>query len=145
MAGMATAIGLVLNSDRDIKPDHASLQRQPGIGRCRARVIAVAHADPGDTIDLGLGDGGFGRLVQHQMPHAIVAIDQRGGGVVTGKPDVGSLVDAARPDAPDILRQSENTVSVGAADVGLDHQPGNDRRVRGRNAGGDEGLGGKLS
>jgi hypothetical protein len=51
---------------------------------------------------------------------------------------------AAGPDPPDILRQPENAVPIGAAEIGLDHQSCDDRRVRRRDAGGQQGVGDKL-
>jgi hypothetical protein len=64
------------------------------------------------------------------MPHAVVAVDQRGRRRGARYRDVRTLVEAASRQAAHILRQAENAVAVGAGEIGLAHQFGAARGVR---------------
>jgi hypothetical protein len=65
---------------------------------------------------------------------SVIAIDQRGGFRTADDLDVGRCVQPARLDAADILRQAEDAVPVGAADVGGGHQFRRLCRIRLRDA-----------
>ncbi len=66
----------------------------------------------------------------HQMTHAVVAVDQRGRGLLAHHADVGTGVEAAGLDAAGILRQPADAVAVGALQIGLRHQRGDDSGIR---------------
>ena len=85
-------------------------------------MVAVVGADPGDARGLRLFDRRPGDEVHHHVAHAVVAVDQRHAGGLAFDAHVRTHVDRAALDAPDVLRQTENAVAVGAVQVGADHQ-----------------------
>ena len=56
------------------------------------------------------------------MPHAVVAIDQGRCFCFLRHMDVGPHIYTTGADAANVLRQTENTVAVRAAQIGQDHQ-----------------------
>jgi hypothetical protein len=127
IAGTATASGLVRRqvvgaADREVDPDHPPFQGNPRISRCRAGVIAVAHPGPADAALRRLLDRGLGSAGDDKMSQPVVAVDQRHRRLLAGDADIRLRVDPAGADAPDILRQPEDPVAVGAVQVRFDDQ-----------------------
>src|SRR5215470_7334141 len=63
------------------------------------------------------------------MTHAVVAVDERGGRLLAHDADVWAGIEAACLDAAGILRQPADAVAVGALQVGLRHQRGDDSGI----------------
>ena len=131
---------MVVAADREIEPDHVVGERHHRVGSGRARMVAHARADPGDAVVLRLLDRGHGGETHHQMADAVVAIDQRGRRPLPHDADIRTRIDPARLQAPRIDRQADHAVGIRAAQIGLDHQAGEDIGVVGRQAGGLEGA-----
>ena len=98
-------------------------------------MIAHARADPADAGRFGLFDGKFGGAPHHQMPHAVVAVDQGRGRPVADDADIGLGIDAAGADAAQVKRQPDHAMRVAAAQIGLDHEICKGLRVVRRHAG----------
>ena len=115
--------------DRQVEADHVAGERNLGVQRGRAGVVAHPHPHPGDARPLGLLDRHLGRPAHHQVAHAVVAVDDRRGGIVLEHADRRPHVHPTGPDPSDVLRQPEDAVSVGPAQVGRDHQSGDQRCI----------------
>ena len=131
---------MVVAADGEIEPDHVVVQRQGDIERRRAGVIAHARADPADAGRLGLFDGEMRGAAHHQVAHGIVAVDQRRRGPVADHADIRLGIDAAGPDTAHIERQPDHAMGIAAAQIGLDHEPGDGFRVLRGQAGRDKGA-----
>ena len=113
------------------------------VERRRSGVIAHARADPADAGCFGLFDRKLGGAPHHQMAHAVVAVDQRRRRPLAHHADIRLGIDAAGADAAHVERQPDHAMGVGAAQIGLDHEPGKRVRIVGRQAGGNESAGDK--
>ena len=111
-------------ADGKIEPDHVVLQRHRRVERRRSRMVTVLRVDPGDPGGACLFDRDLGRAFHHQVTHAVVAVQKRGGRVLVHDPDIGPYVESARLDAAGILRQPANAVAVRSLQIGLRHQGG---------------------
>ncbi len=117
-------------ADREIEPDHVVGERHPRIERGGAGMVGELRVDPADAGRARFLDCDPGGAAHHQMAHAVVAVDQRGRGLLAHHADVGLGVEAAGFDAAGILRQPADAVAVGALQIGLRHQRGDDSGVR---------------
>ncbi len=117
-------------ADGDIEPDHVVLQGLHRIERRGAGMVRHARANPGDAGGASLLDRAVGRMAHDEMAEAVIAIDESGGRPVLDHPEARRQIDPARLDAPDVLRQAEDAVTVLAAQIGRRHQRGHSRRVR---------------
>ena len=106
-------------------------ERHHGIERRRPRMIAHARPDPGRARLLRLRNRCLGGKAHDQMAHAVVAVDQRGRGLLSDEANVRALVDPVRLEAAHIKRQANDAVGVAAAQIGLDHESGNLRGIPG--------------
>ncbi len=131
-------------ADREIQSDHVVLERHRRVQRRRARVVAAIDADPGRTGGLRFLDRGLRGEAHHHMPHAVVAVDERHSRGLSCDAHLRLHVDRARADPPHVLRQAENSVAVGALEIGAHHQIGADRGVLGRQAHRDKRVGGET-
>ena len=87
-------------------------------------MVGAAHADPrhaGLARDLDREIGGIGH---HQVTHAVVAVDQRGGRAALEHLDVGARIEDAGLELLDVTRQPENAVRIRAREVGIEHRAG---------------------
>src|SRR5436190_19984564 len=109
-------------ADREIEPDHVVLERHRGVDRGGAGMIAVAGADPADAIVARQRDRLLDGAGYDEAAEAVIAIDHGGR---PGLPDhryLRARVKPARLDAADVLRQAEDAMPVGAADIRGGHQ-----------------------
>src|SRR3970040_812589 len=93
-------------------------------------MVAPFHADPGDARGLRLLDRLFGGKAHHEVPHAVVAVNQRHAGRLPLDADPGLHVDRPALDAADVLGKPEHPVSLGALQGGAHHQLGDVLRLR---------------
>jgi hypothetical protein len=151
VAGTAIAIGLVESShvvgvaDSEVQPGHAVLDRHRRVEGGRPGVVAAVDSDPGDPRGLRLLDGGLRGEAHHHVAHAVVAVDERHPRGLAGDADLGFDVDRSALDAPDVLRQPEDAVAVGAEQVGARHQLRAGRGVLRGKADGEQGLGNEAN
>ena len=89
-------------------------------------MVAVLRVDPGDAGGARLFDRDLGGALHDEVAHAVVAVQQRGRGLLAHHADVGPDVKTAGLDAAGILRQPADAVAVRALQVGFRHQ-GRDR------------------
>ena len=127
---------MVVTADREIEPDHVMGERHHGIERRRTRVVAHPRAHPGDACAFRLLDRRHGGKAHDQVADAVVAVDEGGGRPLLHDSDIGTRVDSARLEASQIERQANHAVGIAAAQIGLDHQIGDNLRVVGAKAGG---------
>jgi hypothetical protein len=121
-------------ADREIQPDHVVRQWHARIKRRRTGMIAELRAHPPNAGGAGLFDGHCGGTLHDEVPHAVIAIDQRRAGVLTHHMNVWPGIEAACPDTAGILRQTADAVSVRALQVRFRHQACNGRSIRVRQA-----------
>jgi hypothetical protein len=131
---------MVVAADREIKPDHVVGERHHGVERRRAGVVAHPRAHPGDACAFRLLDRRHGGKAHDEVADAVVAVDEGGGRPLPHDTDIGTRLDPARLEAPQIERQADHAVGIAAAQIGLDHQIGDNVRVFGPKAGSLEGA-----
>ena len=90
-------------ADREIEPDHVVGERHPRVKRGGADMVEELRVDPADAGCARLFDCDLRGAAHHQMTHAVVAVDQRGRGLLAHDADVGSDVEAAGLDAAGIF------------------------------------------
>src|SRR5262249_61732697 len=78
---------------------------------------------------LALPDGVHGCKANGEVPHAVVAIDERGARALLYQANIRTRLDTSRLEAPQIKRQANDPVGIAAAQIGLDHQAGDNLGV----------------
>ena len=126
---------------------HGKVQTQQVVLECHfgvkggwACMVAVLRAHPSDAGFFCLFDGQFGGVLHHQMPHCIVTIDERHGGLFFDHLDFGVAIDCACFDALGVRGQAENAMPIRALHIGLCHQLRNDEAVIAWKAQGHHGV-----
>jgi hypothetical protein len=127
-------------ADREVETDHVALQRHSRVERRRAGVVAEARAGPADPGALRLLGSDLRGTRHDQVPHGVVAVDERRRRALLDDADLGMQVDAAGADPLQVGREADHAVAVGALQVGLGHQRGDRRRIGVGHADGDEGA-----
>ena len=94
-------------------------------------MIAVTGAYPGHAGGFGFLDGELRGAAHHQVSHGVVAVEQCRGRILLNRADAGPRIDPATLDPLHVLRQAEDTMTIGAAGVRLGHQCGRAMRIRG--------------
>ena len=74
-------------------------------------------------------DGELDGARDHEVAHAVVAVDHGAGRALVHDADVGLQVDAAGANALHVLRQAHHAVAVGALQVSAGHQRGDLARI----------------
>ena len=115
---------MIRAANGDVDTDHVSLHWHLCVECSRPRVIAVLNTDPADALLRGLLNGEICRVAHHEVPHGVVAVDERHRTLVGRDADIRRDVDAATPDSLHILRQSKYTVPVGPVEICLRHEFG---------------------
>jgi len=130
-------------ADGQVEPDHVPPEGHRCVEGRRAGVVAPPHANPADARAVRLRDSDLRRPAEDQVPHAVVAIEQGGGGVLLHHPHRGPQVDPAGQEPARVLGKPEDAVTVGSASVGRDHQLGaapgvlEGKSGRGKDSGGE--------
>src|SRR5512138_294744 len=101
-------------TDRQVEPDHVVLHRHPRVERRGTGVIAVMHANPRNAGALRLFDRFQRGGPHHDMAHAVVAVEERHAVALALDTYVRSQIDSARANASNVLRKSEDAVSLRA-------------------------------
>ena len=89
---------------------------------------------------LRLFDRGHGGKAHDEVTDAVAAVDEGGSRALLHDADNRTRRDPARLQAPQVKRQADHAVGIAAAQIGLDHQPGDDVRIFGGKPGGLEGT-----
>src|ERR1700737_4169378 len=99
-------------SNSEIHADYVLRQDLPRVQGRGPRVIAHSRSDPRDTRYARLVDGELRGTRHDQMSHAVVAVDQRHAGPLLQHTNVGGELDPSGPNAPRIVRQTDDPVTV---------------------------------
>ena len=149
-AGIAIAMGLVpsrfssrapgrqvvVAADREIEPDHVVGERHRGVERRRAGVVAHARARPRRRLlpwPSRSRSCVAKRMTRWPMPlsPSTSAVAR----LLLHDADIRTRLDAAGLQPAQIERQADHAVGIAAAQIGLDHEAGDDpHRFRGRPA-----------
>ena len=92
-------------------------------------MVAHSRAHPRDACVLGLRDGGHGGKAHDEMAHGVVAIDERGARALLYQANIRARLDTSCLEAPQIERKANHAVGIAAAQIGLDHQAGDNLGV----------------
>jgi hypothetical protein len=92
-------------------------------------MIAVSRAHPGDARDASLFDGDIRRAAHDQVTHGVVAVNQRGCGVLANDADIRPRIDSAALNPLHVLRQAKYAVTVRTARIGFCNELGHAMRV----------------
>src|ERR1700687_1598400 len=85
-------------------------------------MIAAPRPYPTDPALAGFLDSQFRVSFHNQMPHGVVAVDERRTSSVAQYPNVGPRIDSPALDLLHVLRQPEHAVRVPATRVCFGHQ-----------------------
>ncbi len=118
---MPTAIGFV--PSKGSAPPHGAMK---------------PHANPGGTRFACDLDREIGRISIHQVTHAVVAIDQRGGYGALGDVNVGTWIDMPAPEQTHIAGKPEYAMGIGPGEIRIEHRTRHGLRIGVRQAAGPE-------
>ena len=112
-------------------------------------MIGMTCANPSNTRSFSLFNGQLGRMVHHQMPQPVVAINQRRGCAIFKTAKFRRRVQPTCPQSFDIHRQAKHTVPILAHQIGLHHQTRRSVSVffgepTGHETAGDKGVQGRV-
>ena len=126
---------------REIQANHVVCHRHAGVERRRAGMVTPLRAHPGHACGFRFFNRALGGEFHHQMPHAVVAVDQCHRGSFALNADVRFDVHRAALDAAYVLRQTKNAVAFAAIHIGARHQLGDGLRFGWRDADRLKGIG----
>ena len=106
---------MVRAAHRETEPDHVMRHQHANVKRRRPCVVAPPDADPCHTGSFRLLDRFLGGKVHYQLPHAVVAVNERHARRFALDTNIRFGVDRATLDAADVLRQAGHTLAVNGA------------------------------